>query len=325
MIKINEVDSVRLIHKVSSLYYNKGFSQQEISDRLQVSRPKISRLLKRARELGIVQIIVNIPDKHYVDLEINLEKKFDLKEVIIVETDVSASTNPDYDIKSSLGFAAAKYLERTVTDGDVIGMSWGSTLKAMIENLPHISTNDVHVVQTLGGVGSAESKDHAMDISRRLSSLLDARLTLLQIPGIASSPEVKKALLSDHRLQESFELFPRIKTVFVGIGALKTNPILKIESREIPEEVRMNILNSSAVGDIGLNFYDINGNEVDTGFKDLFIGMSLKDYLNVDNVVGIAGGPPKYEAILGALAGGGLDVLITDHVTAKKLSAERGK
>jgi deoxyribonucleoside regulator len=322
MTQIIEVDNARLIFKVSSLYYKNGLSQQEISDRLKVSRPKVSRLLKKARELGIVQIFVNIPEDHNIDLELSLEKKFNLNEIIIVEPDVSLSTYPHVDLKNAMGYAAARYLERTVADGDVIGMSWGSTLKAMIENLPPVPTVDVHVIQTLGGVGSAESKDHAMDISRRLASLLDARLTLLQIPGIASSPEIKKALLSDYRLQKSFEFFPRIKTVFVGIGALGTNPILNFESREIPEEVLANILNSPAVGDIGLNFYDIDGNEVDTGLNDLFIGMSLEDYQNVERVVGIAGGPEKYAAVLGALKGGYLDVLITDSATAEKLASE---
>ena len=319
MAKTNDVENIRLIHKISSLYYNRGDSQQEISERLQISRPKVSRLLKRARELGIVQIIVDIPDNDHVGLEINLEKKFDLKEVVIVETDVAESARPEVDIKKALGFAAAKYLERTLSDGDIIGMSWGSTLMAMIESLPHISTNNVHVVQTLGGVGPAEAKDHAMDISRRLSRLLDARLTLLQIPGVASSPEIKNILLSDHRLLANLDLLSEIKKVFVGIGALKTNPILKRESNEIPDGILTEILHSKAVGDVGLNFYDIHGNEVDTGFKDLFIGMSLDDFRKVDNVVGIAGGAEKFEAIQGALRGRFLDVLITDYDTAVML------
>ena len=320
--KINEVEGIRLIHKISSLYYSKGFSQQEISERLKISRPRISRLLKKARELGIVQIIVNIPDDHHVDLETKLEKKFNLREVIIVETSVSESIHEN-DIKNSLGFAASKYLERTISDGDIIGMSWGTTLKSMIENVSYISTNDVHVVQTLGGVGPADARDHAMDISRRLSIQLDARLTLLQIPGIVSSPEIKKILLTDHRLQANFELFSKINKVFVGIGSLKTNPILNRENKEIPNAILKDILHSKAVGDIGLNFYDINGMEVDTGFKDLFIGMTLEDFKHVDNVVGVAGGVAKFEAILGAVTGGFLDVLITDHATAVKLLRDR--
>lgn len=105
----------------------------------------------------------------------------------------------------------------------------------------------------------------------------------------------------------------------MGIGALSTNPILKRESREVPDEILKEILKSQAVGDIGLNFYDINGKEVDTGFKDLLIGMSLEEFKKVNTVVGIAGGVEKFDAILGALNGGYLDVLITDHVTALKL------
>ena len=45
-----------------------------------------------------------------------------------------------------------------------------------------------------------------------------------------------------------------------------------------------------------------------------------KDFLTeLDNVIGVAGGARKAEAILAALRGGYLDVLITDEDTAKLL------
>jgi len=100
---------------------------------------------------------------------------------------------------------------------------------------------------------------------------------------------------------------------------LKTNPVLQKESSEISARIQNEILNSNAVGDIGLNFFDINGREIKTGFQDLFIGMSLNELKNVRTVVGIAGGEDKFDAIIGALNGDYIDVLITDHITAGKL------
>ncbi len=73
------------------------------------------------------------------------------------------------------------------------------------------------------------------------------------------------------------------------------------------------------MGDIGLNFFDIDGNEVNTSFKDLFIGMGLDELRQVKTVLGIAGGKNKTEAVTGALRGGYVDVLITDQFTAEKL------
>src|SRR5699024_12005028 len=117
-----------------------------------------------------------------VDLEHALEEKFSLKEALVIESDAFESSKI---IKRQIGSAAATYLQRTISDGDIIGLTWGTTLQAMIDAVPPNSIDgDVHIVQTLGGIGPPEAKAHATDISRRLSQLLNSRLTLLPAPGI---------------------------------------------------------------------------------------------------------------------------------------------
>lgn len=320
MARSNDSIDIHLIGKVSMLYHHNGCTQQEIANRLQLSRPKVSRLLKEAKERGFIQISVNIPNGSFVELETVLEKKYKLDEIVITEISTLDNISSAKLIKKQLGAAAAMYLQRTISQNSILGVTWGTTLQAMVDEMKPVNTQNVHIVQTLGGVGPPEAKTHAMDISRRLSQLLNSRLTLLPAPGIVESYETKKVLLADRKVNSALNLFPKIKTAFVGIGALKTNPVLQKESLEIPAEIQSEILESDAVGDIGLNFFDINGDEVQSGFKDLFIGMSLSELKNVETVVGIAGGEEKFDAILGALNGQYIDVLITDHITAKKLN-----
>lgn len=308
---------LRLMSKVSRMYYNQDYNQQEIADRLHISRPKVSRLLKQAREQGIVQISVSSPgDNFFVESESALEEKYGLKEVLLIESDTQM---PSQTIKREIGSAAANYLLRTVTDGDVIGVTWGTTLQAMIDSLQPKHVEDVHVVQTLGGVGPPEAKAHATDISRRLSQLLNGRLTLLPAPGIVDSTEARSVLLSDRRVKKALQLFSEINIAFVGIGALHTNLVLKKESTEMSTEIQQEILKSNAVGDIGLNFFDSEGNIVKTSFQKQFIGMTLDELNKVKTVVGIAGGKEKFDAIKGALKGGYINVLITDQHTGNSL------
>lgn len=309
----------RLLSKVSSMYYDQSLNQQEIADRLHLSRPKVSRLLKRAREKGIVRISVISPSDTFVELEKALEEKYGLREALIIDVDQQTS---DQRLKREIGTAAANYLLRTITEGDVIGVSWGTTLQAMVDVMPGRQTKNLHVVQSLGGVGPPEAKAHATDISRRLSQLLNSRLTLLPAPGIVGSIEAKEVLLSDRQVKGALDMFSKINILCVGLGALKTNPVLDRNSNELPAHLYDEMTNSNAVGDIALRFFDRQGNEVESSLKDLVIGISIEELKKVDTVVGIAGGPQKTDVIKGALNGKLIDVLITDNKTVESLLAD---
>jgi len=311
---------IRLLSKVSTLYYSDECTQQEIANRLELSRPKVSRLLKQAKVHGIVQVMVSFPEGNFIKLETKVEKKYGLNEVIIIEASREKSDLASELLKSQLGSAAAKYLARTVTDGDVIGVTWGTTLQAMVDKMTPVQTNDCHVVQMLGGFGPPEAKAHAMDISRRLSQSLNSGLTLLQSPAIVDSPEIRDVLINDRRVKSALALFPKVNKAYVGIGAISTNKVLQKENRDVSNDVQQEILESSAVGDIGLNFFDIDGNLVETSFGESFIGMTLRQLKEVKTVVGIAGGKEKFNAIQGALRGNHIDVLITDQYTARRLA-----
>ena len=96
-----QIIEYRLLQKVSKLYYEGDYTQQEISKRLKISRPKVSRLLKQARELGIVKISISgIPGIHS-DMENALEKKFNITEVFVVEV-LTANNNADLLIKQAI-------------------------------------------------------------------------------------------------------------------------------------------------------------------------------------------------------------------------------
>lgn len=309
----------RLLSKVSSMYYDQGLKQQEIANRLHLSRPKVSRLLKQAREEGIVKISVASPSDSFVELEKSLEKQYGLQEALIIDADPHLS---DQGLKREIGSAAANYLHRTIMEGDVIGASWGTTLQAMIDAMHSKQVDNIHIVQALGGVGPPEAKAHATDISRRLSQLLNSRLTLLPAPGIVGSSEAKKVLFSDRQVNGALSMFSEINTLCVGLGALKTNPVLDRNNEELPPHMYEEIINSNAVGDIALRFFNINGIEIDSDLKDLVIGISIEQMKQVDTVVGIAGGTEKKDVIRGALEGNLIDVLITDNKTVKLLLSE---
>lgn len=298
------------------MYYDQEYNQQQIADRLHLSRPKVSRLLKQAREVGIVQISVAKPSESFIEMENLLERKYGLKEVIIVD---AGSQDSENSIKKQIGQEAANYLLRTISDGDTIGVTWGTTLQAMVDSMSPKQTENTHIIQALGGVGPPEDKAHTTDISRRLSQLLNSRLTLLPAPGIVGSKKAKQVLHSDRQVKAALNLFSSIDTLYVGIGAIKTNPVLHKNNDEIPRELYDEIIQSGAVGDVALRFFDADGNPVSSGLNELTIGITIQEIEKIDTVVGIASGLKKSNVILGALNGKFIDVLITDSQVAEVL------
>jgi len=97
---------IKLIVKVSNLYYKDNLKQESIARKLKVSKYQVNRILKRAIKSGIVQINIIDPTVNISNLEEKLEKKFNLKRAIVLENFGLS----DLELKSKLGQAAAKYL-----------------------------------------------------------------------------------------------------------------------------------------------------------------------------------------------------------------------
>ena len=316
----NKTIDYRLLLKVSKLYYEKTLTQQEISERLNLSRPKVSRLLKQAEEAGVVKInIIPHPGVH-TDLEDALENKFGLKEAVVVD-----AGEPSSQIASSreVGVAAADYFSRAVSDPCVIGISWGTSLRAMVDSLHAMDCQNSQIVQLIGGLGTPESEAHATYILRRLVALIGSRLSILNVPGIVDNPAVKKAVMSDSHVRDTFNMFPKIEIAFVGIGVPTPDSVVMRDGTILTKDQLEMLRKKGAIGDICLRYFDENGKSIPSEVDDRVVGITLDELKKIDRVVGVTGGPQKEKVIRAALLGKLINVLITDHHTAKKLIEDR--
>jgi len=290
--------------------------QEEIVAKLNLSRSKVSRLLQQARVEGVVKITVMSPVGIFPDLEIQLENKYRLDEAIVIEV-----RQPDSQqlVSRELGIAAAYYLQRTVEENDTIGISWGVTLSEMVDALQPRRMPDAQIVQIIGGLGQPESEVHATDLAQRMARRLGCRLTLLAAPGIVDNQHTRSVFLADSHVQSAYNLFPLISVAFVGIGAPDALPLGVQDGSTLTSHELNDLVQRGAVGDIALRFFDIYGQLIDSEVEKRIIGIDLQQLKRIPKVVGIAGGPHKKAAILGALRGQLINVLITDHVTAAAL------
>lgn len=316
MSKLSPLDEQRLLVKVSKMYYEEGLTQDDIILRLGLSRSKISRLLQQARDEGIVQITVVTPKHLFSELETRLEKSFGLYEAIVVEAHAGDGQET---IIRDLGIAAAGYLERSVGPATVLGISWGSTLHSMVAALRSNHLPNAKVVQIIGGLGQPEAEVHATDLCHRMARSLGSQLALLPAPGIVATEQAREVLLTDAYVQRTIALFNQLGIIFVGIGAPVPDSVLMRDGSIISQADLDDLLQKGMVGDIALRFFDALGLPVESEIDKRVIGITLEQLKQAGRVVGIAGGPEKFQAIQGALRGKLINVLITDSLNAERL------
>ncbi len=314
---MSRLDELRLMTAVARLYYEQDLGQIEIAGRLSLSQSTVSRLLKRARDEKIVRTVVSVPSGVYPDLEDKLQTKYKLQQAIVADCagDTEEATYRE------IGAAAAYYLETTLKQGEVVGISsWSQTLLAMVDAMHPLSRQtEAQVVQILGGVGNPAAEVHAAWLTGRLAALIHGRVTSLPAPGVVGSANSLRVLLEDQFVGKALALFDRVTLALVGIGAVEPSKLLASSGNIFSVEELDQLRAQGAVGDICLRFFDHAGRPVWSPLNERVIGMNLEQLRQVNRSVGIAGGHRKCEAIRGALLGGWINVLITDRSTAERL------
>lgn len=305
-----------LLEKVAKLYYEDGMTQEKIAQKMRISRPKVSRLLTEARAEGVVQIIVNSLPNGFEDLERELEAKAGLLDSVIVRV---SRPEDSMLVSQELGAAAAQYFERIVQDGDVVGFTWGNTLSVMADQISSIKLRQMLIVQMVGGMGDPFSDAHAGDIARRVAQTLNAKLAVMPAPGIVDTVEMCEAMRKNKHVSSALSLGAEVKVAFVGIGSFRKDALLMRNEDIISWHEVDPLIKRGAVGDIGLRFFDIQGQRLLSEIDQRIIGVELDVIRKLERVVGVAGGTQKYDAILGAVRGKYINSLVTDEETARRL------
>ncbi|TQS73339.1 sugar-binding transcriptional regulator [Rhodobacteraceae bacterium] len=319
---MSRLNELRMIARIAQMYHVEGQRQADIAKHLRISQASVSRMLKKAHEEGIVRTTVAAPSGTYADLEAGLRDHYGLSEAIVVE----CSEDRDGAIMARIGEAAAHFLETTLQNDEIIGVSsWSETILRMVDNIHPMKTGRAkYVVQTLGGMGDPAVQTHANQLVTRLARLTGAEPHLLPAPGVAQSREAKLVLLGDTYVRETIELFRKITLAIIGIGAIEPSSMLERSGNVFSARELSDVKDAGGVGDMSLRFFDTSGRVVKTPLDERVFGISLEELQKVDRVIALAGGQSKTEAIRGALRTGSIDLLITDKFTAARLVTDTG-
>jgi DNA-binding transcriptional regulator LsrR (DeoR family) len=306
--------------KAARMYFLDGRSQDDVARALGTSRSNVSRMLTAARTQGIVEIRVHDQTSREKELESALRVRFGLAHVRV------AAFRPGVDGPTAAGDLAAQWLGESLRDGQVLGLSWGTSLQAMVDSFSVDQPRSVEVVPLVGGLSTAASMVSGEELVRELAGRLGATYRYLHAPALLRSQAARDSLLAEPAVAEVLDRAQTADIAMVGIGTVGTGSSSKIlEGLGLTPAERDAFLAMGPVGDACCRFFSANGTPVEGAVHDRVLAIELDQLRRIPTVIGVATGVEKAPGVLGALRGGLVDGLVADAALAIALLTEPRK
>ncbi len=303
-------ERLELIAEVARLYYEDGKSQADIGEIFNISHSTVSRMIKEAHEEKIVEVIIRFPFKTMPALGQALRNCFGLKDAIVLPN--IGKSYPE--LVNDLGQLAARTLETQIKDGMTLGISLGMAVAATVNQVKIGRPIHVKVVRLQGA--SEDELIEGTDLAQILSLQMGNDSMIVPSPWIMKSTEVSRMLLEEPSVIEAIRVAEHANIGLVGMGALNPDISTIFRNKLTTVEELEALQKAGAAGEICGKHYDINGNIIDLEFNRRTVSIDIKKLSNFETVIGVAGSAKKAEAILGAINGHLINILVTDSDAA---------
>lgn len=307
------MQDLELLLEVARMYYEQDMTQQEIAEKIYVSRSRVSRMIKKAKALGLVEIIIKPSFENHFSLERMLMDRFGLKKVLVAYSE-SSGIQEEFQSVCSMG---ASYLASVLDNNSVLAVSKGKTVATSVESLkPPRTYPDMRVVQLTGSLESISNPNiDEMYIAQRVATLYGCKLKRLLVPYLMDDEESKRLICKRTMTMDVIRQSGEVNTFISGVDTL-------LYWADHLNEKEINVLmKQGAVGCMWGYFFDINGNIIESPLYDRMIIPDRRVFETVDTRICIACDRFKVRAILGVLRSGMCNVLVTSSKIASQLLA----
>jgi len=308
---VTDFGLIRQIHMVLVMHFVEGRRQSEIATVLNLSTAKVNRLIKQGRELGMVNISVSSPFQRLVEVERALNDRWQLDTALVTPT-VSDSLETTL---QQVGTAAANLLVENIRDGDVIAITGGKGVSALVENLNVERKFDVTVVPLTGCVQGKHYTD-VNHVATQLAERLGGKAMLIHAPLFAEDEKEKEILFSLRQIREVFELAKTASLALTGIGSILTPSSSYYDLHPISAEDRKVLIERGAVGEFVAHLIDKDGIPCDVPLNRRLLALSPNEVARIPKTIGIAAGEEKVRPVQAILNGKFLSSLVLDEATA---------
>lgn len=292
------------------LYYEDRLTQGEIAEVMGISRATVNSYLAEARERGIVNISLDPKRLAAVTVAEELKRHFGLHDCFVIPD--AGTARPAID---RLGAAGAQALARIVRSGDIVAAVWGRTVLAVARHLRVAGLQDVTVVQATGGM-AADVPYTPERCAAALAEALGGRVVPIAAPAIVANAAVRRMLVDEPLVAQQLAQLRQASRAVLGVSSLRAESTLHASG--VFDAVSLtDYLARDAVGVVAGRFIDAQGRPVPGPLDGRMIGLELAELQAIDRRVAVAGGFDKVPAILAALRGRLVNVLVTDAATGQ--------
>jgi DNA-binding transcriptional regulator LsrR (DeoR family) len=307
----NDANILKLV-EISRLYYERNLTQAEIAERMNISRPAVSKLLSEARIRGLVKIEIKSPLMSDESLLQELHSTYGLKGGLIVP---SGFADEELTIQLLVS-QAALYFEKMLADVTKVGLGWGVTMGRLVDEMKNYSAyahKSGYVCPVIGSAHNDIKWFQTNEIARIFAEKTGFKTRYLHAPAFPGSLKNKELFENTIEYQEISKLWRCLDAVILGVGTYPSVPDQATAAR-FGNLLRV----KKAVGMIVAYYFDRDGNFIESR-DDIAIRIPLEDLRRVERLFVIGAGEKKIKSIRGTLKTGLVTHLITDDKTAQSL------
>lgn len=298
--------------KTAWLYYVEGLTQEQIAEKLNVSRVKVMRTLAACTAEGVVVTTINRVTAEQIALERALEVRWGLSSAVVVPTPSS-----EEHLETAIGHAVAGYLGDNMNDGMTLAIGGGATLFASLKFIERRKLSRASTVALVGSLPHARWVNPSI-VAAKVAEAYEIDSYQITAPVVVDDPKLRDALWQQPNLQDVKQRASSANIALLTVGDVSPNSTIfrhDIVSADLIGALR----EKGAVANILCFFVDAEGRLVDHEVNQKVMAIDLDIVAQVPNVVLAAGGSSKIQAIRAALKVVSANVLITDTATAQAL------
>lgn len=301
------------LYRVAYQYYCLGKTQQQISESENFSRSQVSRMLDRAKDMGIVRIEVVLPEEtDERTLCAFLQRHLGIDEVILAPLD-----RENGDVTEAIARRAAEYLPRVLRASRKAGIGWGHTVHRMSSLLEYRGpAGNTDYIPLIGSAGVSEPCLQINTIIDRVAERMQGRAFFSNLPTYREK-NVPLTPFENKRLITLKQYWTELDTAVFGLGS--TDDATMSFDEEVPLESRRRILKESVVADILSQYFYSDGRLLKPDESYHTNAFPLEKLPQLTRSVCLAGGPKKVTGIIAAAKKHYFKTLITDTETAGEI------